>query len=154
MNLVTHLKDTLGNNYLGISIPNDIVQPYLNELKEILGEEYNKFIDNQIKRDNGHYHITVVNVMDYNRLIKEMGITYFTNFLEVVLSFPIDDLNLLGLGKAEKNNNKAFFIVCESDKLDAIRTRCNLPKQDFHITLGFSEKDVFGVWKNELLKSL
>jgi hypothetical protein len=35
--------------------------------------------------------------------------------------------------------------------LDAIRTRFDLPKQDFHITLGFKWKDVFGVRKNEVM---
>jgi len=62
---ITHLKDVLGNNYLGLDIPVSVVQPHLNELRDILGEDdYVKFTENQIKRDGGHYHITVINVMD------------------------------------------------------------------------------------------
>ena len=40
---LTTLKDVAGNNYLGINIPTGIVDPFLNELKDILhliGAEY------------------------------------------------------------------------------------------------------------------
>ena len=150
---ITHLKDVLGNNYLGLDIPITIIQPYLNELRDILGEDdYVKFTENQIKRDGGHYHITVINVADYNRLSKHMGIDKFVNSLDPILKYPIDDLKLLGVGRAQKNENTAFFIVCDSAKLEAIRNRYELQKQDFHVTLGFNFRDVFGVPKNELFK--
>jgi len=149
----THIRDVLGNNYLGIEIPVTMIQPYLNEMKDILGEEdYNTFTENQIKRDGGHYHITIVNVIDYNRLSKNLGIDNFVNSLDPILKYPIDDLKLLGIGRSQKNENIAFYIVCQSDKLDAVRDRFNLPKQDFHITLGFLWKDIFGVRKNEIFK--
>lgn len=150
---ITHLKDILGNNYLGLDIPVSVVQPHLNELRDILGEDdYVKFTENQIKRDGGHYHITVINVMDYNRLSKQMGIDKFVNSLDPIFKYPIDDLRMLGVGRAQKNENTAFFIVCDSAKLEAIRTRYELQKQDFHVTLGFNWKDVFGIRKNELFK--
>jgi hypothetical protein len=150
---ITHLKDVLQNNYLGIKIPVTMIQSYLNELKEILGEDdYVKFTENQIKRDGGHYHITVINVADYNRLSKQMGIDRFVNSLDPIFKYPIDDLKLLGVGRAQKNENTAFYVVCNSGKLEAIRTRFELGEQDFHITLGFSWKDVFGVRKNEIFK--
>ena len=152
MNYLTYLKDTIGNNYVGINILEDVVQPHLEKLKEILGEEdFEIFTQNQKTRDHGHYHITVINVMDYNRLSKEMGITNFVQSLELIFKYEIEDLELLGVGTASKNANTAYFIVCQSDSLDAIRTRFNLPKQDFHITLGFNAKDVFGVPKNVLI---
>lgn len=150
---ITHLKDVLGNNYLGLDIPVSVVQPHLNELRDILCEDdYVKFTKNQIKRDGGHYHITVINVADYNRLSKHMGIDKFVNSLDPILKYPIDDLKLLGVGRAQKNENTSFFIVCDSAKLEAIRNRYELQKQDFHVTLGFNFRDVFGVPKNELFK--
>ena len=150
---VTYLRDVIGNNYLGLDIPITIIQPYLNELRDILGEDdYTKFTENQIKRDGGHYHITVINVDDYNRLSKHMGVDKFVNSLDPILKYPIDDLKLLGVGRAQKNENTAFFIVCDSAKLEAIRNRFELEKHDFHITLGFNWKDVFGIRKNELFK--
>jgi hypothetical protein len=150
---ITHLKDILQNNYLGIKIPVTMIQSYLNELKDILGEDdYVKFTENQIKRDGGHYHITVINVADYNRLCKSMGMDKFINSLDPIFKYPIDDLRMLGVGRAQKNENTAFYVVCESDKLDAVRGRFELGEQDFHITLGFNFKDVFGVRKNEIFK--
>jgi hypothetical protein len=150
---ITHLRDVIGNNYLGLEIPVGLIQPFLNEMKDILGEEdYNTFTENQIKRDGGHHHITVINVADHNRLSKQMGIDRFVNSLDPIFKYPIDDVRLLGVGRAQKNENVAFYVVCNSEKLDAVRDRFNLPNQDFHITLGFNFKDVFGVPKNEIFK--
>ena len=144
-----YLKDTVGNNYVGINIPNEDVEPHLEKLKEILGEEdFQIFTQNQKMRDHDHYHITVINVMDCNRLSKEMGMANFVKSVELAFEYPVEDLEMLGVGMASKSANTAYFIVCQSDSLDAVRTRFNLTKQDFHITLGFNVKDVFGVPKN------
>ena len=149
---LTYLKDVTGNNYVGINIPNEDVEPHLEKLKEILGEEdFEIFTQNQKMRDHGHYHITVINVMDCNRLSKEMGMANFVKSVELAFEYPVEDLELLGLGTASKNDNTAYFIVCSSDSLDAVRTRFNLTAQDFHITLGFDKKDVFSVRKNVVI---
>lgn len=148
-----YLKDILNNNYIGIKIPNEIVQPYLNFLKEEIGEDnYVLYTENQQKRDRGDYHITVLNVMEFNKLNKELGMDKFVNSLDAVFKYEIDDLKLKGVGTATKNENRAYFIVCESEKLNAIRTRYELEPRDFHVTLGFQYKDVFGVRKNEVMK--
>jgi len=150
---LTYIKDTIGNNYLGINIPNGVVQPFLNELKDLIGEsDYEEFTDYQQKRDHGSYHMTVINVMDYNKLSKEIGMDKFINSLESIFKYELDDIRMLGLGTSERNGNRAYYVVCESDKLDAIRKRYNLPNHDFHITLGFRHKDVFGVSKNQVIK--
>ncbi len=150
---LTYIKDTIGNNYLGINIPNGVIEPFLKELKDLIGEsDYEEFTSYQQKRDNGSYHMTVINVMDYNRLSKEIGVDKFINSLEPIFKYELDDIRMMGLGTAERNGNRAYFVVCESDKLDAIRKRYNLPKHDFHITLGFRHKDVFGVPKNQVIK--
>lgn len=150
---ITHIKDVLGNNYLGINIQKEVVDTFLKELKEILGEEnYEEFTDYQQKRDSGKWHMTVINVMDYNRLSKQMGIDKFVSSLDSVFKYEIDDLKMLGIGTAERNGNRAYFVVCRSEKLDALRKRYGLSEHDFHITLGFFSKDVFGVPKNEIIK--
>ncbi len=149
---ITYLKDTIGNNYLGIKVPNDVVEPFLNDLKEILGDDFDTYTENQKRRDRDAYHITVMNVMDYNRLVKEVGVEKFVNSLEPILNYEIDDLEMLGVGTAAKGDNRTYFIVCNSDKLDAVRTRFGLVNQDFHTTLGFKDKDVFGVPKNKIIE--
>jgi hypothetical protein len=149
----TYLKDILNNNYVGIKVPNEIVQPYLNFLKEEIGEDnYVTYTENQQNRDRGDYHITVLNVMEFNKLNKELGMDKFVNSLDSVFKYEIDDLKLKGVGTATKNENRAYFIVCKSEKLNAIRTRYELEPRDFHVTLGFKYKDVFGVRKNEVMK--
>jgi hypothetical protein len=90
--------------------------------------------------------------MDYNRLSKEMGIDKFINSLESVFDFDFDDVQFLGLGKAQKQDNKSYFIVVRSEKLQEVRRKYGLSEQDFHVTLGFKWKDVFGVRKNEIIK--
>jgi hypothetical protein len=148
---LTYLKDVIGNNYVGINVPTADVEPHLERLKEVLGEDYEIFTQNKMTRDRGHYHITVINVMDYNRLAKEMGMSNFLESLELIFKYPIEDLEMLGVGTASGKGNTTYFIVCQSDSLDAIRTRFNLPKYDFHVTLGFNKKDVFGVPKNKVI---
>jgi len=150
---LTYLKDTIGNNYLGIKFDYNTVEPFLNKLKEVLSEEeYEIYTDNQQKRDHGSYHMTVINVTDYNNLSNEIGISNFVNSLESSFDYVIDDLQLLGLGTSSKNENTAYFVVGKSDKLRAVRDRYGLPEHDMHITLGFKWKDVFGVRKNEVMQ--
>jgi hypothetical protein len=150
---INYIKDILGNNYLGINIPKTSIQLLLNELKEDIGDDdYDIFTDTQQRRDNGDYHITVINVAEYNKISNNMGMDVFTNSLTRVFKYGIDDLKLMGIGTASRNENRAYFIVCNSEKLDAIRTRFELPKKDFHITIGFLFKDVFGVRKNQVME--
>ena len=147
-----YLKDTVGNNYIGVNIYVDFVQSYLERLKNIIGDEYDVYIKNQQNRDHGHYHITVINVMEYNKLSQNLGMDKFVNSLESAFDFEFDDLKFMGIGTAEKAGNRAYFIVVRSDKLQEVRKKYGLPEQDFHVTLGFKWKDVFGVRKNEVLK--
>jgi hypothetical protein len=149
---VEHIKDAIGQNYLGIRIDSLEVLPFLDKLRSVLGkEDYDLYTQNQQTRDHGVYHMTVINVMDYGRLTKAMGMDKFVAAIQPIFEYEIDDLEMLGVGKAEAKGNTTYFVVCQSDKLEAIRTRFELPKHDFHITLGFNQKDVFGVPKNEII---
>jgi hypothetical protein len=148
---VEYIQDTVGNNYIGVNIYNHTIYPFLEQLKEILGDDYEEYILYQQNRDHGHYHITVINVMDYNRLSKEMGMDKFIQSLEPVFDFDFTDIKLLGIGTAERAENRAYFVVVSSDQLQEVRRKYNLPEQDFHITLGFKYKDVFGVRKNQVM---
>lgn len=150
---IDYIKDRIGNNYLGIKIPNGDIQPFLDEMKKFLSEEeYQTFVDNQGKRDKGAYHLTLMSVMEYNKLSDSMGLDKFVSSLQQVFKYDIDDLKMMGIGTAERSTNKAFFIVCQSDKLDAVRDFYGLSEKDFHVTIGFKWKDVFGVRKNVVIK--
>lgn len=149
---IEHVKDAVGQNYLAIKIDSLDILPFMDHLRSLLGkEDFDLHTSNQETRDKGEHHITVINAMDYGRLTKAMGMDKFVEALQPVLEYEIDDLQMLGVGKAEAKGNTAYFVVCDSDKLHAVRTRFELPKHDFHVTLGFSPKDVFGVPKNKIL---
>ena len=145
-----YIKDTIGNNYVGVNIYQETTYPYLNQLEEILDDEFETYRKCQIDRDHGKFHITVINPMEYNRLCKEYGMDKVVNTLEKYFEMEFD-VTLMGLGKASRNENTAYFVVVNSDELAEIRKIFKLPIQDFHITLAFKFRDVFGVRKNEVL---
>ena len=147
-----YIKDIVGNNYLGVNIYRDTVSPFLDQLKEIIGDDYDEYVKYQQNRDHGHYHITVINVADYTRVSKEMGVDKFVSSLEPIFDYEFDDVKLMGVGTAERNGNRTYFIVVNSEKLQEVRKKYGLSNQDFHITIGFKYKDVFGVRKNEVIK--
>jgi hypothetical protein len=150
---IEYLKDVVGNNYLGIKFQSGEIAKFLEQLKEFISaEEFEIYTQNQQKRDSGWYHLTVINVADFNNLSKTLGTDKFLNSLDKVFDLEITDLNLLGLGTTTKNENRAYFVVCNSNQLKMVRDMYELPEHDFHITLGFKWKDVFGVRKNIVLQ--
>jgi hypothetical protein len=46
-----------------------------------------------------------------------MGMDVFTNSLTRVFKYEIDDLKLMGIGTATRNENRAYFIVCTIAKM-------------------------------------
>jgi len=152
VHFIEYIQDTLGSNFLGVKIPTTEVQVFLDKLKGILGDSYDEFRKYQQDRDKGEFHITLMNVMEYNQLSKEFGMDKFINSLDPVLKFQLSDIKLLGIGKAEKHGNTAYYIVVQSEQLGQIRKHYDLPEKDFNISIGFKFKDVHGVRKNEILK--
>ena len=148
---LSYIKDVAGNNYIGVNIYPEMIYTYLENLKGILSDEYQIYVDNQKNRDHGKYHITVINVMEYNKLSKERGPDKLVNSLEKYFESEFD-ITLIGLGTASKNENQAYFVVVSSPALQSVRKMYGLPEKDFHITIGFKWKDVFGVRKNQVLQ--
>jgi len=150
---LTYIKDVLNNNYVGIDLNQNVVAPYLNELEEYIDNEklYKTLIANQQLRDHNTWHITVINVFEYNALVSSIGMKNFLERLDNLFVMEVEDVIFKGIGKAERNGNIAYFIVCESDFLTSVRDSFGLPNQDFHCTLGFNRKDVHGVRKNVVI---
>ena len=103
INFVTYVKDVVGNNYLAIKFDKGTIETYLNQLKEIIGSDFENFTENQQKRDGGSHHMTVINVMDYNKLSKEVGMDKFVSSLDSVFNYEIDDLKFMGIGTDRKS---------------------------------------------------
>ena len=148
---VGYIKDVQGTNYLGIKFSYSAVVDYLEALKTFINDDdlYTTLVTNQQARDKkeGHtHHMTVINVMEMKKLFETFG--DFHDRINLIQSMDILDLEMLGVGKAERDGKVAYFVVCDSSTLDEIRSSLDLPKQNFHITLGFDPKDVFGVSKS------
>jgi hypothetical protein len=146
------LKDSLDKNYVGIEFNPESITTFLDQLKDILGDKYEEYTKLQQQRDRGKYHLTLLPTMEFDQISKSMGYDKFLNYLERIFKVEVDDLKLIGLGKAEKSGNESYFVVVDSEILDTIRENLGLPEKDFHITLGFKWKDVYDVRKNEIIK--
>lgn len=127
------------NGYYQFEIVEALVQPYIQELKEIYKDDLEKIekaIENQQKRDNGKYHMTIFTPQESKNIKEEdLGVA------------GADKIFLMGLGKVEKDGEEAYYIAVESPQMQGLRTICDLPEKDFHITLGFTDKDIHDVEK-------
>jgi hypothetical protein len=135
---LTYLKDRIGNSYVGIHYPASVLASLLEIWEESIGFDPEEYIANQQNRDGGKHHTTVVNVPDYQRLDPSVVERYIGQ--EVELTF-------VGVGSAEARGNQTHFIVVESEELQQVRRDLGLEPFDFHITIGFKDKDCFGVSK-------
>lgn len=150
----TYLKNDKGENFLGLRIEDSEIKIWLDQLKELIGEsDFEVFSRNQQLRDNSKYYLSIISVDDYHKCIEFWGMDNFINNLdERLFQFEIDDLQFKGLGTNTDGPNRAFYVVCKSDKISAVRSRFELPPLDLHITIGFDKKDISGVRKDQLLK--
>jgi tRNA U38,U39,U40 pseudouridine synthase TruA len=77
---IEHVKDAAGQNYLAIKIDSLEIHSFMDHLRSLLGkEDFDLYTGNQQTRDKGTHHITVINVMDYSRLTKVMGMDKFVD---------------------------------------------------------------------------
>ncbi len=101
-----------------------------------IGEEW---IAKQQKRDQYSWHITVFTPMECkkdSRLFNAVGKT-------------IEDLETLGIGTISSGDLETFYIIVDSMQLQLIRNIYSYKGKDLHITLAFSEKDLFNKIKDE-----
>ncbi|MGK2232460.1 MAG: hypothetical protein ACI92O_001631 [Colwellia sp.] len=134
---ISELKDNSGLVYLGGKVSAADLDAYLAQMKTDLGEsQFSIFRQHQAARDHQTFHVTLVNPYEYQTIDKE-------NF-EMPNQFRVV---LQGLGKVEKEDKKAYFVVASSPDGQFIRQGLLLKNKDFHVTLGFYPEDVFGVSK-------
>jgi len=98
------------------------------------------YVQNQQSRDHNTFHITLINVMQYQKLIKD-------GKKDELLSIVNQKFDLFNYGIGTSIDNKkeaqAWFAVLENAYLDEFRNKLNLDKQHYHITLAFKNSDVF-----------
>jgi predicted kinase len=106
---------------LVLIIPKTDIEEYLKLYEDKVPEEYKKY---KIKRDGDNYHITIVSSQEKFDKNKEYNIE--SKYL------------VLGLGKSKKD---AYYLIIHFPEGDKIRKELGLTSCDFHITLGFNQKD-------------
>lgn len=133
---VSELKDNSGLVYIGGKVTKAELFPYLDKLKNILGNDYANYRENQAIRDHQSFHVTLINPYEYQKL----------NAKDVKINQRMT-VRLHGLGKAAKDGKTAYFVVASSSDGQYYRQKLRLQPKDFHVTLGFKPTDVFGVSK-------
>lgn len=145
-NVLNYIKDSIGNNYIGIIICKEEINQYLTIWNEHFKDdnisllEYSK---NKYNRDGDEYHITLFSVMELNAIKKHFS----KEKIDAIFIDFIDDIDFKGIGKVNKNENETHYIVLTSLKLNSIRKEFGFGYKDLHITLGFNKKDIHGVDK-------
>lgn len=144
MKTLTVLKDINNASYLGIKLtPKDtlLLQHFL-DIANVEIDNFDALNQKLLKRNNGDYHVTVFNVMDYNINFQDnIGLHYLQGL-------QIHDLKMLGIGSINKNDMYTYYIVCQSDTIDKIRLTLGYSVKDLHITIGYTDKDLFHARKN------
>ncbi|WP_448211143.1 hypothetical protein [Colwellia sp. MEBiC06753] len=135
------LTDNAGLTYVGATVDQTAVAQYLTRLNQILQQDFQRFRQNQINRDHGKFHITLVNPFE----IKELTDFQVQSLVDGKHQFEFD---IIDLGMVKNETGSAYFVVAESESAEALRKGLQLSAKDFHITLGFAPKDVHGVAKD------
>lgn len=134
---VTELTDNQGLMYIGGKVSRAELTPYLNQLKDILGKEaFTIYRQNQAARDHHTFHVTLINPYEYQKINKK----------NIHLSQPFQ-VTLHGLGHVEKGDKNTYFVVASSAQGQFLRQGFLLKNKGFHVTLGFSPTDIYGVSK-------
>jgi len=98
-------------------------------------------------KTRGEYHITIINAEEIASLPPD---TFEKDTRYEITGEPIQR----GLGKAEQGKDVVYFIVVDWPEAQKFRAQFGLPPRDFHITMGFSNKDIHNVRKNNVLSEV
>lgn len=128
------------NSYLGLPLvlSNALVE-YREKANEFARKAGEISFEESLK-DRGEFHITVINPQEFKQIKLSQQ-----EILKLAQEVTTDDLIFEGLGRAYSLSQKdvAYFIVCTWPSADHFRQKLNLPSYEYHLTLGFKEKDVF-----------
>lgn len=137
----TRIERMKYNSYLGAEIGRDAMKPALRKWVDVVGQKRADALQvAKHARDGEHvYHVTVMTPQEFKPYRKNSDLVVPDN----------TDFTMRGVGKITDGNREAWFVVCSSPSTDQWRASLSLPPKDYHITLGFDEKDIFTAPKNE-----
>jgi len=132
---VVKLTDNSGLTYIGGKVSAADLAPYLSQMKQILGDDFALFRQNQSARDHHTFHLTLINPYEYQTLTKDV---------DIGASFSV---SLHGLARVSVDDKSTYFVVAHSLQAKSYRQSLVLNNKDFHVTLGFNPSDIYGVSK-------
>ena len=128
------LFDIYRHPYLGLRFYPYELEEALNCFRQLVGkEDFEIYSHYRQLRDGDNYHITFAPRFEYEQLGSVEGI--------------VVEVKFQGIGKIEQEKKTTFFIIAQSEDLNQIRRQAGLEPKDFHLTLGFNPKDIYGVSK-------
>lgn len=134
---VVHVKNAQGQNFLVVNMDSLELHEQITEMRSIVGKEkFEVLLENRRFSQGDSHFLTIIDASEYVSLTEQIGMGRFVEELQPVLDFEIDDLEI----GAVKSVDEAYVVLCESDKLSAVRTRFSLPPRDFHAAIGISKK--------------
>jgi hypothetical protein len=96
-------------------------------------------------KNRGEYHITIISAEEVAKLPPD---TFEKGTRYEIPGEPVER----GLGKVQQGNDVVYFMVIDWPEAQQFRASYGLPPRDFHITMGYSNKDIHYVPKNKTLK--
>jgi hypothetical protein len=124
------------HRFVGLAVSADLISCHISELLSLGIEE--KYFRNHRAAYGGKYHVTLIDSVEFSSVEKSK--------LPEVLGAKVD-VRFIGLGSAGNCLERCFFVVCESIDMCSLRKKLSLPSKDFHITLGYANKDLHDVHK-------
>lgn len=139
------IKDVLGQNYVGINfttktedstghVLGPFLNMFLNEIPDAVAM-HNKLLE----RNHNKLHATIFNVMECRQ----------TESVWRSVGEDITDIKFVGVGSISKDDKVTYYIVIESDQLNALRQKYGFSNKHFHITIGYNVSDLFHAAKDK-----
>lgn len=157
---VALLRDRAGQAYVGAWVEPHIAQVYQASLREI-DASAESLIAQQLARDKGHQHITILSAQEYGKTLKEAvpaKVALIENMIgqkEVFDFYSIGKLTETFTPKqsAATVPNRVYYALCENGRVQSLRQALGFADKDLHATLGFEHKDIFNQRKNLATKT-
>ena len=122
----------------------NIVDSYLINPEFKIIENINKAILNYYTTRTFGNHITIIDSKEVNYL-KSKGLK-IPPLADIEFS---EDFEVLGLGSVNQGSNSVFYLVINWQWAQDFRKSFGLDYKDLHVTVAFTENDIFDVPKNE-----
>lgn len=108
-------------------------------------------------KNRGEYHITIIEPPEVKAMVNNLKATQGLSGkeAEVTIKQLLANISIngepvnIGVGKQTAVDNEVYFMVVKWPEAQEFRASHGLPEKHFHITLGFTSKDIHGVSKDE-----